>query len=143
MNEKIKYLNIFVLLTFLVGQVQYVYSIYFCTMEHKTVQRPTMETSCSTDNDGDLCEACQGVIPQQHGQQIIETNCIKVISVEKSMVDNFTSLQKYVQHFVSIAFIGNQLDALTSQLSTINYEPLPLTDSPPLDLPTLNSNLRI
>ncbi len=141
--KRLKYLNILVLLTFLAGQVQFAYTSYFCTMEHKAVQKPALAMTASMDSDGDMCNECQSVIPQKQGQQLIGSNCIKVINLEKSTVSDFASSQKSIQHFVSVSSMANQLSVISSQLSPMSYEPSAGTDSPPLDLPTLNSNLRI
>lgn len=142
MNERMKYLNLFVLLAFTAGQVQYAYTSYFCTMEHKSVQRPTMTNASVTDNDGDACEECQGVIPQAHGQQLIESNCIKVIFSEKSTIDSFAEWGKIHSHF-EIALGLIQTNVYTKAVSHQSFSVTSSTNSPPLDLPTLNSNLRI
>ena len=141
-NDKVKYLNLFVLLTFLVGQVQFAYASYFCTMKQAPVKSPVMAMISPGNETEDVCAQCSGVILPQHGPQLVEGNCIKVVTAEKSVVSSFTDSVKLLSHIVivfgSIAAISGQHLAISNRLSAINN-----ADSPPLDLPTLNSNLRI
>ncbi len=141
-NEKVKYLNLLVLLTFLVGQVQFAYASYFCTMKQAPVKSPVMAMASSSNETDDVCTQCSGVIPPQNRLQLVEGNCIKVVTAEKSVVSSFTDSVKMLSHFVIVfgfipAMNGQHL-AISNQLSAINN-----ADPPPLDLPTLNSNLRI
>ncbi len=141
-NEKVKYLNLLVLLTFLVGQVQFAYASYFCTMKQAPVKSPVMAMASSSNETDDVCTQWSGVIPPQNRLQLVEGNCIKVVTAEKSVVSSFTDSVKMLSHFVIVfgfipAMNGQHL-AISNQLSAINN-----ADPPPLDLPTLNSNLRI
>ncbi|HQT92681.1 MAG TPA: hypothetical protein PL001_11720 [Candidatus Kryptobacter bacterium] len=142
MNERMKYLNLLVLLTFLVGQVQYAYASYFCTMMQRPVEAPTMVMSSMTSSSDNICDECQGVIPPVHGQQLAQGNCVKLIAADKSTVDSFAEWTKYHAQFVSMFnFVNPQVTTQQSApqgfVSQFSFIP------PPLDLPTLNSNLRI
>lgn len=142
MIEKVKYLNLFVLLAFLVGQVQYVYTFYFCTMKQMPARTPTMTMNSTNAMSGDICDECQGVITAQHGQQSFKDNCIKVVTSEKSVISNFTEWAKFSSHIVT-AFNFIQPDSYAQQFSRQSFILVFQANSPPLDLPTLNSNLRI
>jgi hypothetical protein len=139
-NDKIKYLNLFVLLTFLVGQVQYAYASYFCTMKQSPVESPVMMMASTSNQTADVCTQCSGVIPPQNGPQLIGGNCIKIVTSEKSVVSSFTDSVKLLSHFVT-AF--SFVPVSSYQPSAVSYQLFRHSDSPPLDLPTLNSNLRI
>lgn len=141
-NEKIKYLNLFVLLAFLVGQVQYAYTFYFCTMKQMPVSAPSMATTSVADDADGICDECQGVIAQPHGLQLVEGNCVKVVTTEKSVVSNFTELAKFNSHIVTV-FNFIQADGYAQQISRQSFILVFQANSPPLDIPTLNSNLRI
>lgn len=141
-NARIKYLNTFILLAFLIGQVQYAYTSYFCTLKHEQVKAPTLTATPVSDNDGNGCEECQGVIPETHGQQSIESNCIKVVSIEKSTIDNFAEWAKFHNQVVAV-FNSIQANDYPQQIGHQSFVVLSPANSPPLDLPTLNSNLRI
>lgn len=143
MNEKIKYLNMFVLLAILAGQVQYACTSYYCTMERKAVSAPSMTTTSVADGTDGICDECQGVIPLQHGQQTFDNNCFKVVSTEKSVISNFTNSQKSFQNFVVVSLIGDQQSSVCCHQSAISCKLFIQANPPPLDLPTLNSNLRI
>ena len=131
------------MLTFVVGQVQLAYSSYFCTMKQMTVKTPIMAMTSNSDLNEGVCEQCQEVMQPSHGQQLVEANCIKVITTEKSVVSSFSDSQRSIQHFVGVAVIGDQLSSTGYLPSAIGYQLLAQADSPPLDLPTLNRNLRI
>ncbi len=139
-NDKVKYLNLFVLLTFLVGQVQFAYVSYFCTMKQAPVKSAVMAMASSSNETDVVCTQCSGMIPPQNQQQLAEGNCIKVITAEKSVVSGFTDSVKLLSHFVTtfsfVPLSSYQPSAAQYQLSSLN-------SSPPLDLPILNSNLRI
>ena len=142
MNDKVKYLNLFVLLTFMVGQVQFAYASYFCTMKQAPVKSPVMAMTSPGNETDDVCTQCSGVIPPQNGLQLVEGNCIKVVTAEKSVLGSFTVSIKLLNHFVTVlGFIPTfsvQQSPIINRLSAVSE-----SDSPPLDLPTLNSNLRI
>lgn len=144
MNGKLKYLNLLVLLTFLVGQVQYAYASYFCTMKNAPVSSSSMLMSMDDCND----MACNGsgtfAQPEQVGQTV-HGDCMQMRLSEKSTVDNFTSADKSISHFIGIvAFLSVHNGAGNdTQTLAISHQLFNQTNSPPLDLPTLNSNLRI
>ena len=133
-------MNLLVLSTFMVGQVQFAYASYFCTMKQAAVKSPVMEMTSQISDAAEVCTQCSGVIPPQHGSQLVEGNCIKIVSTEKSVVSSFTDSVKLLSHFVTvISFIP----ALNYHPSAIGHQLISPSSSPPLDLPTLNSNLRI
>ena len=128
------------MLTFLVGQVQFAYASYFCTMKQAPVESPVMVMASPTDETEDVCTQCSGVIPPQNGPQLVGGNCIKVVTAEKGVVSSFTDSAKLISHFV-IAF--GFVPTSSYHLSAISYHLFGQSNSPPLDLPTFNSNLRI
>ena len=137
-----KYMNMFVILAFLAGQVQFVCVSYFCTVEQKAVQRPTMSVSSSNISDSDMCDECQGIVPPQNGRLLLKSNCLKVVSIEKGTVDSFAEWAKFQNHAIaSLTFI--QAIDYPLQIGYKNSVMLLAAESPPSDLPTLNSNLRI
>ena len=139
-NDKAKYLNLLVLLTFLVGHVQYAYASYFCTMKQAPVQSPAMTMTPPSNQTEDACTQCSDVIPPREGPQFVEGNCIKIVTAEKSVVSSFTDSVKLLNHFVTAySFVP----VLNYQPSAINYQLFTHSNSPPLDLPILISNLRI
>ncbi len=140
MNDKVKYLNLLVLLTFLVGQVQFAYASYFCTMKQAPVKSPVMAMAPPTNETEDVCTQCSGMVPPQNEQQLAEGNCIKVVTAEKSVVSGFTDSVKLLSHLV-IAF--SFVPPSSYQPSAVHYQLFSRNSSPPLDLPILNSNLRI
>jgi hypothetical protein len=143
MIGKLKYLNLLVLLTFLVGQVQYVYGFYFCTMDKATVSASNAEMK--TDNcTEDACGECSAKVQSvSSASQELKSDCMQLHVEKKSVVDNFTSSQKLSPHFIQFTLIGNQAESVSNQLFTLHHSLFTSTDPPPLDLPTVNSNLRI
>ncbi len=141
MIERIKYLNILVLLTFLVGQVQYAYASYLCTMKNAPVRSSSMPMAMDEANS-QACDECSTFIQPESGQQIVQSNCVLVHLTDKSTLDNFTSLNKAIPHVVGIIAIVNQQSITNHQLSA-RPSIMRMGDSPPLDLPTFNSSLRI
>ncbi len=75
-------------------------------------------------------------------QQIVQASCMQVQLTEKKVVDNFTNTDKSFSHFVGIVAVLQSQDEI-SQLSNNNFVQFSRTDSPPLDITTFNSNLRI
>ncbi len=141
MNERIKYLNILVLLIFLVGQVQYAYASYFCTMKNAETSSPTMTMSTDDESTVQFTER-NGFAQPVSSQQIVQASCMQVQLTEKKVVDNFTNTDKSFSHFVGIVAVLQSQDEI-SQLSNNNFVQFSRTDSPPLDITTFNSNLRI
>ena len=141
MNERTKYLSFLVLLTFLIGQVQYAYASYFCTMKNAPVSSPAMTMSMD-DQSPTHCTECDAFEQPVSGQQILQMNCIQTQLTQKKVVDNFTNTDKSISHFVGIVAVLQSQDEI-NQLSNDNFVRFSRTDSPPLDIPTFNSNLRI
>ncbi len=141
MSRIVKYLNLLVLSTFMIGQVQYAYSTYFCTMMQQQVSAPVMKMNMGTEAKN-TCDQCKAVTPDHQGEQLNQSDCIQSTTLQKSTLDNFTDSQKLVHHFVPAAFISNSLSTVGSQLLLTTYHVLPTPVSPPSDLPILNSNLR-
>lgn len=131
MTERIKYLSFLVLLTFLVGQVQYAYASYFCTMMDAPVSSPTMTMSM----DDQFAQ-------RESGRQTVQASCMQMQLTEKKVVDNFTNTDKSISHFVGVVAVLHSQNEI-GQLSNYNFVQFSRTDSPPLDIPTFNSNLRI
>ena len=143
MNKTSKYLNLFVLLALLFGQVQLVRTTYFCTEQLRAVNRPSAEMHSSRPmSDNEICDECQGFIPFYHGQALSRTNCIQVHTLAKSAVSNFTIADKSISNPAGTVW--------TRDMSSVSYRPpvinCTLTNhnsSPPSDIPIANSNLRI
>lgn len=143
MKEKVKYLNLIVLLTFLGGQVEYAYTSLFCTMKGAPVSSPSamMKTDDSMPNS---CDECTGVAqPVSSASQNLKSGCMQLRLEQKMVVDNFTGTGKALRHFVENFAVVKHVSTIDDQLFTTTYKLFTPTDSPPLDLPTLNSNLRI
>ncbi len=143
MTERIKYLNILVLLAFLVGQVQYAYASFFCTMKDAPVSVSSMIMN-TDEEDSQPCGECSCRVHAGPGQQVVEANCMLMHIIEKTTIDNFRVSDRSVST-VSRAWTlcGNQLPAGNRKLFTKSYQGFNPTNSPPLDLPTFNSTLRI
>ncbi len=143
MSTRVKYFNFLVLSAFLVGQVQYAYSYYFCSMSKQQVSSPSMNMDMMDAASENMCDQCQAVTPIRDGAHLTQTDCVSLITSQKSTVDNFTDSHRLVQHFISAALVGSSLSTVASRLPFTASHVLPTAVSPPLDLPTLNSNLRI
>ncbi|HUI28765.1 MAG TPA: hypothetical protein VLX91_01020 [Candidatus Acidoferrales bacterium] len=140
MPERLKYLNIIVLLTFLVGQVQYAYAWYFCTMNRAPVSSTSNVMMMDNSNENS-CAECG--VQQVSAEQSLKSNCMQARLQEKSVVDSFTSSQKLVQHFAQSIMLGHVSESFGNQLFPFNHKPFTSTDPPPLDIPTSSGNLRI
>jgi hypothetical protein len=143
MIGKLKYLNLLVLLTFLVGQVQYAYSSYFCTMKNAGISAAAadMKMDVPKENSCDECAVMPQSVPPTG--QSLKSNCMERRVEQKMVVDNFTGSQEVVHHFVGNLFTFDNLATIDNRLFTLRHSLFTSTDSPPLDLPTVNSNLRI
>ena len=143
MTKTSKYLNLFVLLALLVGQLQFVRTTYFCTEQLRTVNRPSAEMHSSKPmSDSETCDECQGFIPLYHGQTLSRTNCIQEHTLTKGVVSNFTIVDKSISNPAGTVWTRN--------MSSVSYRPPVISrtltncnSSPPSDIPIANSNLRI
>ena len=111
-------------------------------MMQRRVSAPTMTMKLKTHSCEDLCNCNQRIPPPQNRQALVRGNCIKVVNSTKSVVSSFTDSAKLISHFLIVfgfmqALNGHQ-SAIDDQLSATNN-----AASPPSDLPTFNSNLRI
>ena len=126
----------------MVGQVQYACVSYFCTMMQRPVSAPAMTVNSRARSCEDPCSCSRRITLRQYGLQLVANNCIKVVYSKKSVVSSFTDSAKLISHFVMVlGFMPNlngHQSAIGNQLSATNN-----AASPPSDLPTLNSNLRI
>ncbi len=131
------------MLTFVVGQIQYAYSSYFCTMMQRQVKAPTMAMNPATATPSDVCDECQAVaMPARHGVQLAQGDCMELVTSQKHTLDNFTEWSRYHAQFAaSFSFV--QMYDYTPQLVSQSFILASPANSPPLDLPILNSNLRI
>ena len=142
LNTEGKYLALLVTLTFIVGQIQFGFSSYFCTMKQVTLT----PAESARVVDGTSCDAACGSfdlgIKSTQGQQLIDPNCIQTRLAEKKVVDSFAGSDKSESHFVAfVVFI--QPANMTMLSDHENFAGLRFNSSPPPDIPTLNSNLRI
>ncbi len=127
---------------FLVGQVQYACSSYFCTMMQRPVSAPAMTMDSKARSCEDLSNCTHRIALPQYGLQLVENNCIKVVTSKKSVVSSFTDSAKLIGHFVTVLA---SIPALNGDQSAIG-NPLIATNnaaSPPQGLHILNCNLRI
>ena len=144
-----KYLNIFVLMTFLVGQIQFAYSSYYCTMKGSTVgffssSGKNKSMSCeSMGNENESCDECAPMMDQLFSCETIQSNCMQVHVVQKMVVENFINVNKTSQHLseftpacIFVSILSNNLFTKSCKIFSSNY-------SPPIDTPTLLNNLRI
>lgn len=133
----------FISLLLLAGQVQYSYTTYFCTMEHKPVKQPTVAGEVSEHAlSNKICDACQGVIVVYHTEGVAKRNCIRVETYRKNVVDSFAETGSALSHiFAAVATCscnpGEQAGTSHGLLL------MPRCASPPGDISILNSNLRI
>ena len=127
---------------FLVGQVQYACSSYFCTMTQKPVSAPTMTMKLKTHSCEDLCNCDQKTPPPQNRQDLVGDNCIKIVNYKKSVVSSFTGSAKLIGHFGSVLGF---IPALNGHQSAIRNLLVATNDaaSPSPGLHILNCNLRI
>lgn len=148
-----KFFNIAVTLTFIVGQVQYAYTAYFCNM--KNVYVNSIKTECevtmsATDQNGhdvntdSSCEAKgDSSIPSYQGsfaQKITSSNCCSFKVISKNVVDNFTDFTNHL-----IILIPANPFAGSAFLTTTDFTPLTvqtIQPSPP-NIITLEKNFRI
>ena len=143
MTKTSKYLNLFVLLALLVGQLQFVRTTYFCTEQLRAVNRPSAEMHSSKPmSDNEICDECQGFIPFYHGQALSRTNCIQVHTLTKSGVSNFTIADKSISNPAGTIWTRN-MSSVSYRPSAINCTLTNRDSSPPSDIPIENSNLRI
>lgn len=143
MNDRTKYLSLLILLTFTVGQVQYGHTTYFCTMLNLFL--PSQSAAASMQEQGnrnDACYACQGTTSEVTGNPTIESNCFEVINLNKDVVSSFLGSTVPVVYKVC-AFVLTLSQPQVSRSNSRGMFVAPAALSPPLDLPTLNSNLRI
>ncbi|MCL5268618.1 MAG: hypothetical protein M1469_11030 [Bacteroidetes bacterium] len=136
------YLNLAVLLAFIVGQVQYGCISHFCTMMQSPVSAPELSMNSEAYSCEGPCSCSRRITLRQYGLQLVENNCVKAVYSKKSVISSFTDSTKLLSHFVMVlgfmpTLYGHK-SAIGDQLSAINN-----AASPPLDLPILNSNLRI
>ncbi len=93
------YLNLVVILAFLVGQVRYERSSYYCTMMHNTVSASAVGTSSRQLPCGCSCKASQRSRPLV-GRQLTARGCIRIIKLHKKVVSNYTDSGKIRLPFV-------------------------------------------
>ena len=141
---RFKYVNLLLTLALLAGQVQYVYTTYFCTEQHSPISRPAVEMRSADMSSGStICDECRGVIPVQHGATLASANCIQITTHSKSVVSSFTISDKPLSHFEVGKVSFSRYTSSPSQHSGIRVHLLNATDSPPLPLHVLNLNFRI
>ena len=144
MKIKPKIFEILVAVTFLIGQVQYIRTTYFCTEQLRTVNRPSAEmNSFEPMSKNETCDECQGFIPFYHGYELAPTNCIQVHTFTKSIINNFTISDKPILNPAGIAWVQNKLSILSYRPSAISLAVINCDASPPSDIPIANNNLRI
>lgn len=140
MKNGTKYLSFLVVLMFVVGQIQYGYTTYFCTMMNEFL--PSAPVMLSSQYETDTCSQCDGVLAAQQSSQTFAPNCFQINSLQKDVISTFTAAGNHDLYVVNVAapiVIHPQVAQTTLWSLTI----APATSSPPLDLPTFNSNLRI
>jgi hypothetical protein len=111
-------------------------------MKQMTVHSPEMAMTVN-DSSENFCDECAAIVQSVSSGQSLNSNCMQVRVVQKMVVDNFTGAQKSIRHFVGFETISHQLSAVGYQPSANNYQLFAPADSPPLDIPTASSNLRI
>ena len=142
MKPKVKYLALLVTLTFIVGQVQFAYSSYFCSMKQVILKHVQTGMTCDAMSGDDMADMGTGVALSLRGQQLAAQNCMQLRLAEKKVVDTFTGSDMPEQHFVGAAVI---IQPLEPGIPTSGANPsfICRNPSPPQDLPTLLNNLRI
>lgn len=139
-SSRAKYLSLLVILTFTVGQFQYAYSSYFCTMKHVTL---SLEDVIGTASGNSCASSCDGTLelPSEQGRQILGMNCMQYRLTEKKVVDTFTGQDKPQLHIVGVMAVLPAMQ-IVSQSAGVVITAVG-SSSPPPDIPTINSNLRI
>ncbi len=139
MNRPAKYLSLAILLTFMVGQVQYSYTSYFCNMLNRYIASPSASLTIHPRQHFDGCSECQAVHVRN---QVLEPNCFQVDTFQKDVVSNFVTPTNFEVH-MAVAFVISLPQPVVQQ-ATLHIMSIPRTSlSPPLDLPTLNGSLLI
>lgn len=140
MKNGTKNFSLMMVLMFVVGQIQYGYTTYFCTMLNEFVPSPAM--TLAVQHEGDACGQCGGVFASHHENQTFEPNCFKINSVQKDVVSTFTSSSNPDSFSITtVAFIVPRL--LFQQNVHWKFIVAPDAQSPPQDLLTFNRSLRI
>lgn len=138
-----RYLSLTLVAVFLAGQIPYACTTYFCTMEHKLVNRPEVaEYYSAKDCHDKICEACRGVLVIYHTTGVSKPNCLRVDRRKKDVLDFFSKNDAaHFQHNVVIVqgVIINEYRLLAGQSPRTSIA----NTSPPSELPKVNKTLRI
>lgn len=141
MSRKTKYMSLFIVLAFTAGQVQYSYTSYFCTMLHMFL--PSRSAALAMHSmSHDVCTQCDAPLVTQAGNEELVPNCFVVNTIQKDVVSTFVGNSTSEIHAASA--LALKLPHPIIRYTSVQNEPIVRTAlSPPLDLPTLNSNLLI
>lgn len=142
MSSRTKYLSLLIVLAFTVGQVQYSYTSYFCTMLNAFVPSQSAALAIHSMQHEDGCTECDGTRVSEAGSQVLQPNCFVVNTLQKDVVSTFVGSQNPDLHAATaFAFIVPQ--PVLRQTGSFNRYFVRTPLSPPLDLPTLNNTLLI
>lgn len=144
MKVALKYSHALIAFALLVGQIQCVYTTYFCTDMHTPVSRPKVEMQSPEMSSGStICDECRGVIPVQDGSTLSAPNCIQMSIHSKSVIGSFTMAEKAVSYYAASGIVSSRAPVEGNQLSAIGNLHFSFADSPPLPLHITNLNFRI
>ena len=136
------YLNMVIMLAFLVGQVRYECSSYYCTMMHSTVSNSAVGTSSVQLPCGCSCKASQRLRSPRVGQQLAARGCLRLIKRQKKVVSNYTDSVKNSVPLIASLYLVSLVDrGLRSD--THSFYAFIDSKPPPLDLTIVNLVLRI
>ncbi len=140
MKNGTKYFSVLMVLMFIAGQIQYGYTTYFCTMLNQFL--PSAEAVLAVHQEADTCGQCDGMFAAQSGSKTFEPNCFRIDTVQKDVLSTFTSSNN--PDFFCVTTVALIITQPSFQQATLrSWSVAPSAPSPPLDLPTFNSNLRI
>ncbi len=134
---------LFLSLAILVGQMQFAYTSYYCTVKHAVVKEPMVETAQSGMKPGQkVCDQCRGIEILYHGAGVSMPSCLRVERHKKDVTDSFVDAGSVQPNVISTAAIlpGSQVSLL---LATETPGPLPRSASPPELTHPFSTNLRI
>lgn len=138
-----KYLGLLVSIALVVGQVQYAYAAYYCTMVHHRVDTQS-ELAVSQEGhvSNQTCNVCDCTATSPSAQERYEPDCLRVTAGHKDVTNSFqeTSLPN-IDALGSPAVLPVETQTPCVALHSIMSVSSLALSSP--GIPTINNNLRI
>lgn len=138
-----KYLGLLVSIAFVVGQVQYAYAAYYCTMIHRQVDSQS-EIAVSPEGrvSDQTCVLCDCTATTSRAQEKYEPDCVRVTVGHKDVVGNFQ--EPSVPNLIasgSSAVLQANIQTPSPALHSTRVVSSLISSSPGIS--ALNNNLRI